>query len=406
MRTCAKFTRAEEAGPCGEADAGGVSFTKGALHAMIASMKLPRGRIPTLDVVIAVLASAVAVVYMIDDVQEYDVSAVAVPFFVLVTLPLLWRRTAPLFAMGAALGGELLHFALFGQVIRCGIVLPVMLVLVFSVGARLDLREALTGLGLGLALALTVCLTDSSEGADPAAMTFLVPLALAIWGVGRLVHSRGRMVGELEARTKELRATRDERARLEVATDRARLSAELDELLQRRLGELASLADQGSRGDASAATATLAQIEQESRRTLDEMRAIVGVLRHDESDAPVTPQPTLTHLDAMLVRAKGDGTRLTVEGNPRALPAGVELSAYRIVEQLLDALQDAPGVEVSVHFADDALELTVAGPMRRRGEEAIERARERVQLHRGTLRSSTSDGRAEAIVSLPILATV
>ena len=57
--------------------------------------------------------------------------------------------------------------------------------------------------------------------------------------------------------------------------------------------------------DAAGATATLADIERESRRTLEEMRAVVGVLREDESEAPIAPQPTLTHLEALLVRAKG-----------------------------------------------------------------------------------------------------
>jgi signal transduction histidine kinase len=376
---------------------------------MIASMTAARERIGKLDLTIAVLACLAAAGYMIAQVfdETYDVTPLAVPFFALITVPLLWRRAVPLFALVATLMALLLHFALFGQIIRCGIVLPVLLLLVFSAGARLDRRQALLGLALALAIGVTVTLTDSDDGAPPAAMTFIAPMALGIWGVGRLIHSRGRMVGELEVRTTQLREARDERARLEVATDRARLSAELDELLQRRLGELARLADSGSQeGDAEAATATLAQIEHESRRTLDEMRAIVGVLRHDDSGAPRAPQPTLTHLEAMLVRAKGAGTRLTVEGNPRALPAGVELSAYRIVEQLLEALHDAPGVEVSVHFADDALDLTVAGPVRRRGEEAIERARERVQLHSGTLRSKTHEGRTEAVVSLPIFAAV
>jgi signal transduction histidine kinase len=377
---------------------------------MINSMTSARERIGRLDVAIAVIASIAAAGYMISEVVDdtYDVTPVAVPFFVLVTVPLLWRRSAPLLALGAALGAELLHFGLFGQVVRCGIVIPVLLVLVYSAGARLDRREAMYGLGLALALALAVCTTDSDKGATLDAMTFVGPLTAAIWGVGRLVHSRGQMVHELDARTGELREARDERARLEVATDRARLSAELDELLQRRLGELARLADSGSHeagGDAAAAAATLAQIEQDSRRTLEEMRAVVGVLRRDGGDAPMEPQPTLTHLEAMLVRAKGARTRLRVDGNPRALPAGVELSAYRIVEQLLDAVQDAPGVEVSVRFADNALELTVAGPMRRRGEQAIERARERVQLHAGTLKSTTREGHAEAIVSLPIFAT-
>lgn len=93
-------------------------------------------------------------------------------------------------------------------------------------------------------------------------------------------------------------------------------------------------------------------------------------------------------------------------GSPRVLPAGVELSAYRVVEHLLGALDDADGVEVTVRFADDALELTVAGPVRRRGDgtTAIERARERVELHHGTLVASTRGGRSETVAQLPVLA--
>ena len=229
----------------------------------------------------------------------------------------------------------------------------------------------------------------------------------AIWAIGRIVRSRKQMAGELEARTAELRDARDERARMEVASDRARLSGELDELLQRRLGELARLADEGSRpSDAAGAAATLAEIERASRRTLEEMRAIVGVLRDDSSEVPTAPQPTLTHLQALLVRAKGTDARLTVEGNPRVLPPGVELSAYRIAEQLLAALDDAPDVEVRVRFGDEALELAVSGPARRRAKASIERARERVRLEQGTLEATVRGGRAEAAVSLPVLAVV
>jgi signal transduction histidine kinase len=215
------------------------------------------------------------------------------------------------------------------------------------------------------------------------------------------------MADELAARTAELRAARDERARLEVATDRARISAELDELLQRRLGELARMADEGARpSDPATATATLRGIEHASRRTLEEMRAVVGVLREHDPEAPTGPPPTLTHLEALLLRAKGGDARLTVEGNPRVLPPAVELSAYRIVEQLLDALEDAPDVEVRVRFGEDALELAVSGPARRRAKASIARARERARLQQGTLEATVRGGRAEAAVSLPVLATV
>ena len=232
-------------------------------------------------------------------------------------------------------------------------------------------------------------------------------LAAFVWWTGRVARASADMAAELEARTVELRATRDERARLEVAADRARLSAELHELLPRRLAELARLADDGSRAtDTATATATFVDIERESRRTLQEMRALVGVLRDDDGSAPTEPQPTLAHLEALVADATGGDARLTVSGSPRVLPPGVELSAYRIVEHLLDALADASGVEVGIEFGDDALDLTVRGPLRRRGEldATVERARERVQLHRGTLSARTSGGRVEAVAHLPVLA--
>lgn len=376
---------------------------------MIDAMTSARERIGRVDIAIAVVASLLAVADMITSVSDdrIQASVLAVPFAVGLTLPLLWRRVAPVRALAAVLVALLVHAALFGAVVRCGITLPVVFLLVFAAGARLPHDRALLGLWLAVAICVAVCLTDGKYGAPPEAIAFLAPLALVVWGAGRLVHSRGHMVDELEARTDQLREARDERSRLEVATERARLSAELDELLQQRLGALAQLADGGSHStDPEAAAATLAEIEQESRRTLDEMRAVVGVLRNDETDAPVAPQPTLTHLEALLVRAKGADSRLTVEGNLRALPAGVELSAYRIVEQLLDALADAPGVEVSVCFSDEALELSVVGDVRRRSEDAIERTRERVRLHQGTLQATTDHGRAEIVVSLPIFAAV
>jgi hypothetical protein len=328
----------------------------------------------------------------------------AIPLFLLVTVPLLWRRVAPIEAMEAAFAGLVINELLVGtDVLRCGVVFPTAFLFAFTAGAQLQGRESRNGLALSLGLILLV---GAVELGPPAAAVFAA-VGLAMWGIGRIVRSRTRMADELQARTAELREARDERARLEVATDRTRISAELDELLQRRLGELARMADEGTRPTGAAdATATLVDIERESRRTLEEMRAIVGVLRDDSSEAPTAPQPTLTHLEALLMRAKGGDARLIVEGNPRVLPPAVELAAYRIAEQLLAALEDAPDVEVRVRFGDDALELAVSGPARRRAKASIERARERARLQQGTLEATLKGGRAEAAVSLPVLAAV
>jgi hypothetical protein len=328
----------------------------------------------------------------------------AIPLFLLVTVPLLWRRVAPLEAVSAALAGLVVNDLLVGtDVVRCGVVFPTAFLFAFTAGTQLTGRQSRTG----LALALGLVFVDGAVEFGPFVPLVMAGVAVAIWAIGRVARSRKGMADELEQRTAELRDARDERARLEVASDRARLSGELDELLQRRLGELARMADEGSRpSDAAGATAALAEIEHASRRTLEEMRAVVGVLRDDSSAAPVAPQPTLTHLQGLLVRAKGGAAKLKVEGNPRVLPPAVELSAYRIVEQLLAALEDAPDVGVLVRFGEDSLELAVSGPARRRAKASIERARERARLQQGTLQATVRGGRAEAEVSLPMLASV
>jgi signal transduction histidine kinase len=362
-------------------------------------------RIGRLDIAIAVSLSALGLLLMYGNATDADVDAswLAMPVFLGVTVPLLWRRAAPLPAMGAVAAALAIHIALFGSVVRCGVVFPVVGVLVFTVAARFDRTTALWALAGGLAIIVGM---GAADEAGFGVVTLLVPLTLFTFGLGRVAYARSRMVRELKDRTEELRAARDERARLEVATDRTRLSGELDVLLTRRLGELTRLADAGPAiaGDGAAATATLAQIEEASRATLEEMRELVGVLRDD--DAPTAPQPTLTSLRALVLRDKGDAARLTVEGSPRVLPAGVELSAYRIVEHLLSALDDAPGVEVGVRFGEEALEIRVSGPAGRRGDvgAALSRARERAQLHRGTLDARTRGGRAEAIALLPVAA--
>src|SRR5262249_47181901 len=152
----------------------------------------------------------------------------------------------------------------------------------------------------------------------------------------------------------------------------ARLSRELDARLSERIDALARLA--ASRGGDP--VATFAAIEAGGRAALNDMRETVGVLREG------TP---LGEIRALVARAAGAHAQLMIEGGLRVLPAAVELSAYRIIEQLLDALDDAAGVQVRVRFLDAALELTVFRPAGRRARAAIDQARDRARQERGTL---------------------
>jgi signal transduction histidine kinase len=108
------------------------------------------------------------------------------------------------------------------------------------------------------------------------------------------------------------------------------------------------------------------------------MREVVGSLR---SDRLTGPQPVLADLGGLLERATTADARLQVSGSPSVLPAGLELSAYRIVEHLLAALEDAPGIRIDVHvrFAPDALELDISGPASRSADNGAELAAARAR---------------------------
>jgi signal transduction histidine kinase len=376
---------------------------------MISFMPTGGPRIARRDVAIAALFAVIGVPF-IGWMQDGRHGGVApgdpvMGFLILLAvLPVLWRRRAPLIAATGTLIGTAIHVVAYGTITRCGLLLPLLFVEGFAVGAWLERRDSLVGLAIVLGSGVVCLSADQSAGWS--GLTVAVPVTLAVWWTGRVVRARSGMVASLRERNSELRAQREANARLEVESDRVRLSAELDQLLRTRLSELTQLAEAGATDDQDAGR-TFAQIETESRATLEQMRSVVGLLR-DGDDAVTEPQPTLAHLDALLLSAKGSEARLTVTGEPRVLPAGLELSAYRVVEHLLGATDDAPGVQVHVDFGARALEVTVSGPARgsrRRAEAALDRARERLALHHGSLESEIAGGRTRATAALPVLVT-
>jgi signal transduction histidine kinase len=321
------------------------------------------------------------------------------------TVPVLWRRRAPLVAVATLAAGALFNGLVIGSMVRCGAALPALGLTMFAVGLRCDLRKALGGAALGVIA--VVALAQYDPNLTPAFSAPGSVLLLALWGVGRLVRSREAMVASLRERTRELGEQRERTAQLAVAAERARVAAGVDDLLQERIGTLAGEAARGHRAVAEQpelARETLSTIEHESRRTLSQMREIVGSLRED---APIEPQPGLADLDGLLARATTADVRLRVDGDRRRLPAGLELSGYRIVEHLLATLQDAPEahVDVTLSFASDALEITVAGPARAGvdSQSALAGAREWVALHGGRLQAQARGGRSQTIVRLPLV---
>lgn len=348
----------------------------------------------------AEVSAAVADGTMVNALSSH--SWLMVPAFAVATVPVLWWRRDVVVVTGVALTAVVLHDVLFGWVTRCGVGLPLAFVLTYLGAHALERARALLVLGLTVLLTVAVLVVDATTGIEPAVLA--VPVLLLVFGVGRAVRHRTAMTEELGLRTAELRRLRDERAALDVADDRERLSRRLDGLLHDRLVQLSAAAESGATLGPAEARELLASIEDESRRTMDDMREVVGVLRG--GDVALAPPPSVAHLDALLARRGGSDSRLTVSGDPRSLPASVELSAYRIVEHLVVALADRPDarIEVGVRFDERTLVIRVVGPARMSSQirAGAARARERAKLLGGSVDLTVRNGRATALAELPV----
>ncbi|MFK4083468.1 sensor histidine kinase [Kribbella sp. NPDC020789] len=325
-----------------------------------------------------------------------------IPVFAGATAPVLWWRRGIFAVTGVSVAVMAVHDLLFGWVTRCGAGLPLAFVLTFLGALTVRRTAAWLVCGLNVVLTALVLVVDATTG--PRVIALAVPVVLIVFAVGLAARHRSVLNKELADREAELRQLRDDRAALEVADDRARLSQQLDGLLQDRLGELTTAAESGDGLPPAEAKAVLESIESGSRQTLDDMREIVGLLRGD--DVSLAPTPTVAHLDTLLARLRTAHSRLSVTGDPRSLPATVELSAYRIVEHLVAVLADHAGapIEVAVRFEADALEIRVNGQVDESADlkAAVARAKERARLLGGSLEVKVSKGRAGAVALLPV----
>jgi signal transduction histidine kinase len=372
------------------------------------------------DYALAAVLTALGVLLMYFDVRDTDAqvtraiadgsmvhavsshSAWMFPVFAAATVTVLWWRRSVLVVLTVATAVTALHDGLFGWVTRCGAGLPLALVLAFLGALTYDRAKAWLAAGLSALLAFAVVAVDATTG--PGVISLVLPVILIVFGIGRAARQRSVLRAELRVRDAELRQLRDERAALMITDDRAQLSGQLDRLLQDRLGQLTTAAESGGTLAPEQAKSLLETIETDSRRTLDDMREIIGLLRG--GDAALAPAPTVAHLEALLAQRQPACARLAVTGDPRSLPASVELSAYRIVEHLIGALADRPDapIAVALWFDETALEIRVSGPVSKSAEvkEIITRARERARLLGGTLDVKISRGRAGVVAQLPV----
>ncbi|MFF7180259.1 histidine kinase [Streptomyces sp. NPDC008121] len=239
-------------------------------------------------------------------------------------------------------------------------------------GPRWASRLALAG---GLSAATLSMLRWPSDAPDSAiAVVFFtvmmtVPFALA-WVLGDSLRTRRAYFAQLEERATRLEQEREAQAKVAVAAERARIARELHDVVAHNVSVMVVQADGAAYVlDASPDTAkqALETISSTGRQALAEMRRLLGILRtgeHQEAGEYV-PQPDVEQIEDLVdqVRRAGLTVDFRVEGTPRPLPSGVELTAYRIVQEALTNTRkhggpDA-GASVRLVYFDDGLGLLV-----------------------------------------------
>ena len=283
------------------------------------------------------------------------------------TLPLAGRRRFPgaVLALSVASGLAVAALGLPPEILGVAI-----LVAVYTVAAYADRWVPLVGLAVAEVGSAAVQLTSGRFQAPTVVSNGLV--IGAAWLLGHFVGVRRAYIRQLEERTAELERARAELARRAVVEERLRLARKLHDVVAHAMSVIAVQSGVGAHvadTQPEEAAKALAAIEATSRAALEELRRLLGVLRQeDEPQGDLAPVPGLADLEGLLaeVAKTGLAVKLQVHGTRPSLPAGVDLSAYRIVQEALTNVVKHAGparaqVTVGYHDQNVTVEVTDDG---------------------------------------------
>jgi signal transduction histidine kinase len=368
---------------------------------------IQRHRAPIAD---ALLAAAVTAMVLVDLSSPTDAvgvrptDPVAVVLSLLQTLPLAFRRRAPLPTFVLILVGVCSYYAL-GYEVTDGTLAT--FVGVYTVAAYEDRVKSLVGLGL-LAFGMTWYWLTRAEPFDPTTPVWIGILGLLSWGLGEYVKARRAYTTQVEALAERLDRARALEARQAAWQERARLARELHDVIGHTVNVMVIQAGAGRRTLASnrgLAERAFQTIESTGREALEELDRLLGILRTETDEPDLPPQPGLEQLHALAGRFEDAGlpVEITIEGEQVPLPRSLDQSAYRIIQEALtNALRHAGDTiaHVAVRYRTDRLELEVANDShsnrrslhREGGGRGLIGIRERVALFGGELEAGPRAG--------------
>jgi signal transduction histidine kinase len=286
----------------------------------------------------------------------------------------------------------------------------VVLLMLYTIGRHLE-GPAVPLLGVYAIVMLNAANASDDYSDTPFDyVTTSVLLVAAPIIIGRIVRHRTRLHRTLRDKTQRLEQERVVSAAAAAQEERARIAAELHDVVAHALSAMVVQASGArrlaERNPQRAADAFLA-VERSGREALTEIRGLLGVLRHDDEELALAPQPSLRHVSTLVHKAQASGlpVQVHVEGEARDLPIGIDLTAYRVIQEALGGALEpghAGDAQVRLHYGADHVEVEVAddGGNAARPLDGI---RERVALAGGQLRAGARrDGGHVVRARLPL----
>jgi signal transduction histidine kinase len=340
---------------------------------------------------------------------RFGVRALMLLIIAAMVIPVIFRRKYPVqgFAVAAVAGA--LQLILFPQPVGSDLAI---LLLLYTLAAYRPRRVSIAGLAVCLIGAVTAVGVWAPRGVGAIDRVLLATVlfsgtALVAWVLGDSMRYRRAYLTSLEDRAARLERERDAQAQIAAAAERARIARELHDVIAHNVSVMVVQADGAGyalRRDPDRAGQALAAISRTGRQALAEMRRLLGVLRSDDQQADLAPQPGLDQLRELLDQAReaGMSVSFTLEGPARPLPEGAELAAYRVVQESLTNTRKHGGLgaaaAVCLRYEPDGLLLQVTddglgaaaaadGP-----GHGLAGMRERVEMYGGTVRAGPLPG--------------
>lgn len=339
---------------------------------------------------------AIVVVGAVEGVALWNGPRLLVVVAVVAAVAIALRRRFPLAALALGLTDEVALMAAGYSSLSPE---AAVLVVLYTLAARGPSRRE----SVAAVLAITAQATLRVAVGHPDWVADLAVFTAAFWAAGRAEHAARRQAERLQEIAARLARERDARARLAAIDERVRIARDLHDSVAHTVSVMvlqAGAAEQVLTMAPDKARAAASAVKAKGREALAELHALLGLLHDDEDVGPRAPQPSLTRLDTLIAHVVRTGlpVELHIHGEPTALPAGIDVSAYRIIQEALtNALKHAGPVRttITLHYTPDALTVEILddgdGAMRHPPRDSAGHGligmRERVALYHGDLQA-------------------